>query len=1846
MRRIASFLFGVTALLAFVLSSSPEVRAAVPRDFAIDLKATVADSAPHITLSWTQRVQSNITAQKIHRRLKGEATWVKQADLTTTQTSYVDSTALPNVEYEYWMERNLTGLTPNVAMGYLCAGVKVPEVHTRGKLLLVIDDTMVTPLAPEIAQLKLDLAADGWTVVPITAPRSGTAISTKALIVAAYNADPVNVKAVYLLGHVPVPYSGNQAPDGHSPDHVGAWPADGYYGDMDGTWTDTSVNNTGASRNQNDNIPGDGKFDQISLPGLVELQVGRVDLHTLNRSPATAFPEVTKLRRYLRRAHEYRHKLGAYAAIPRRTLIRDGFGHAFTSEPFAVTAWMGAFACVGQTPEAPIDEAPSGQWFFPAYAGGKDYLWGHGCGGGSHESAGSLGVSMEFGRKTSRVVFTSVFGSYHGDWDADNNLMRSVIGGNPSGDSLGLTCFWAGRPNWFPHHPGMGETMGYMTRASMNGGITGGGSYVPGGSSYRGVHIGLMGDPALRMHAVEPPRGLTATSANGEVALSWTASTEVALQGYHVYRADTPDGVFVRLTANATSATSYTDMTVNPGNTYTYLVRTLKLEAVPGGSYYNLSVGSPVTVTASSGGSAAPRNPSELTVATPASATSVALNWKDNATDETGYRVERKAGAAGAWSTVATLAANTTGHVDIGPLTQGNAYFYRVFATGGSGDSVASNEASCDAIAGFFEISTTKTIVNKNAGTATVTVNRFGGAVGAVAVNFATANSSALAGTHYTTTNGTLNWTDGDTAPKTISVPVTNTASPQLPRQFKVNLSAATNGAAIAQWSSIAVLIEDPTATLDPAWTSAMIGTVTDSAAAVSAEGAIGDSIMGGAGLTSGATSEAGRFIYRSRTGDGIITMQVPNPNPAQGTARFAVMVRASTATNAAVAASVGASAAANHGTKLATRSALGGSISVLPSTDNNLDLPQWLRLTRAGSTFTAESSADGTTWTNLGSSTLSSMPATALWGIFHYAGDWASSSTFLGDYQLATYQNVSLNDLPVPSVPAGFAFGSVTNTTVPLTWTATPYAAGYRIERRGDDGSTDLVADLTSGSAVSFNDTSIRADTGYEYRIMAYNSMGESAWSSPIVTLTPAADEVYVVTTDDPGGADATIRYDAAAANFGATNSLPITDTAIADGAPDPLTKAWLRFHLGSIPTIKSARLKLAYVGGENLEEAFLVNYYWMTARLLAETSDVWDEAAVTWNDAPQNLTTGSGVTGSSQQVASYFHFDSSSLPAVGSVVSINLTTAPLNNNRGANNLLTFALLASASQSGAMIWASREHETLPPPTLEITSASSKPKRPGFLTLVPGTGSSIVISWMDFTPDETGFEVERRAANGDWVLLTTTAPDATSFTDNGALPGVYYDYRVRALTPAGPSSWSSAPAISRTGAASITGAISSSDSIAFTRADAPPQKAFVPTGFEYYTPASNFVTSQTLSTSALRNNFNGWLGMKFTTGPSPMTVREVARWVLSGNTGTHTVKIVDAVTSLDVPGASAVVNTSGLPVGFSYAPLAQPVTLQANRSYYLVSQEVSGGDQWYEGNNTLVYATTVASVDQSVYSSNGTTYTLSFSANNSYIPVSFRYSGAGAPLVTGHSLTSLRNDLSGWFGMEFTTGNTILSLSKLGRWVAPGNSGVHALRLIEASTGNVLASTSVDTAGAPAGQFLYGNLASLVTLAANTSYYLLSEETAGGDEWYDIRQPNAGTVNGYHQWLLGRGLPMDGSGEGSATADLAGDGLSNLMKYALGLEPDTLGHQGRLAFGEVTIEGSRYLTVSYTRPDPAPAGITYTVEGGSDLSTWSDAGIVLHGDVLNGNLRTLTYRDTTAIGATAKRFLRLRVSQP
>ena len=93
-------------------------------------------------------------------------------------------------------------------------------------------------------------------------------------------------------------------------------------------------------------------------------------------------------------------------------------------------------------------------------------------------------------------------------------------------------------------------------------------------------------------------------------------------------------------------------------------------------------------------------------------------------------------------------------------------------------------------------------------------------------------------------------------------------------------------------------------------------------------------------------------------------------------------------------------------------------------------------------------------------------------------------------------------------------------------------------------------------------------------------------------------------------------------------------------------------------------------------------------------------------------------------------------------------------------------------------------------------------------------------------------------------------------------------------------------------------------------------------------------------------------------GANPLAVSALGRIVAPGNSHTHTVKIVDGATGIDVPGGSALVVTAGGVTGsFAYANLANPITLNAGSSYYVLSQENSGLDAWYDYNSTTIQTT-------------------------------------------------------------------------------------------------------------------------------------------------------------------------------------------------------------------------------------------------------------------------------------------------
>jgi len=565
----------------FIFSQTP----ALSKDYAVLLQASVNETAPSITITWD--TNSSCLNYRIYRKSLNTIVWGNPlATLPNTAKQYVDNNIVAGNGYEYYVERTFMGYT---AEGYIYAGIKLAEVTYRRRMLLLVDSNYVNPLADQISQLQTDLVTDGWLVTRMNISRSASVKSVKNIILSEYGSDTA-LTAIYLLGRIPVPYSGSfyagtnnvPNPDDH-PNHGGAWPADIYYGVMDEfMWTDVTCNNDSMADPRNDNVPGDGKYDQCYIwPNKANLQVGRVDLTNM---PDFAMSDTLLVQQYLNKAHKF--KTGQIPVI-RRGLIDDQFGtYGGTDDAFAASGWRNFSTMFG-------DSIYQNDYFTALKQG--NYLFSYGCGPGDYTGAGGIGTTPNFNSDSINTVFTMLFGSYFGDWDNENNFLRAPLCSGPSA----LADVWSGRPDWYFHHMVLGKNIGYSAQLTMNNlgdssiyGFSGTAddAYVSDyGPDF--VHIALMGDPSLRLHPMKPISNLSARSSSDSlsVSLKWDSSAD-ALNGSVVLRASSMSGVFQEIAKLARDTISYKDLAPLHGMNY-YMVRAMKLEQTPSGSYYNLALG-------------------------------------------------------------------------------------------------------------------------------------------------------------------------------------------------------------------------------------------------------------------------------------------------------------------------------------------------------------------------------------------------------------------------------------------------------------------------------------------------------------------------------------------------------------------------------------------------------------------------------------------------------------------------------------------------------------------------------------------------------------------------------------------------------------------------------------------------------------------------------------------------------------------------------------------------------------------------------------------------------------------------------------------------------------------------------------------------------------------------------------------------------------------------------------------------------------------------------------------------------------------------------------------------------
>ena len=151
-----------------------------------------------------------------------------------------------------------------------------------------------------------------------------------------------------------------------------------------------------------------------------------------------------------------------------------------------------------------------------------------------------------------------------------------------------------------------------------------------------------------------------------------------------------------------------------------------------------------------------------------------------------------------------------------------------------------------------------------------------------------------------------------------------------------------------------------------------------------------------GAGADIYNNSDAFQFAYTQLSGDGTIIARVASLTNTDANSKAGIMIRDTLAANAKEASVV---VTPSNGIKFLRRTSTGGSTS--STTVSSLKAPMWLKLVRSGSTFTSYYSTNGTSWTLIGSQTIS-MGTTVYIGLAVTAHKTTALAT-------GTFDNVSI---------------------------------------------------------------------------------------------------------------------------------------------------------------------------------------------------------------------------------------------------------------------------------------------------------------------------------------------------------------------------------------------------------------------------------------------------------------------------------------------------------------------------------------------------------------------------------------------------------------------------------------------------------------------------------------------------------------------------------------------------------------------------------------------------------------------------------------------------------------------
>jgi len=822
------------------------------------------------------------------------------------------------------------------------------------------------------------------------------------------------------------------------------------------------------------------------------------------------------------------------------------------------------------------------------------------------------------------------------------------------------------------------------------------------------------------------PNNLTAAAVSQtQINLTWNdnAGNE---NGFAVER-KIAGGSFQQISTVGVNVKNYSDPGLAPGTEYFYRVSAYNAD---GFSNYANEAGS-VTLPAP------PVAASNLTAA-PVSNIKISLAWNDNSNSESGFKIERKTGAAGTYTQTATVNANVQSFVD-SSLVQITTYFYRIRAFNAGGHSSYSTEASATTFPDppAMPGNLTATTISKNQ------------------INLAWVDNSA-AENGFRIERKTLGGTYS--AIVTVAANVKNYSDLSLAQetQYFYRVCAFNTGG----HSTFSNETNGTTLPNPPAKPGGLTATA---ASNVKINLAWKDS----------SNNETGFKIERKKTATGTYAQIATVGANVKTFADSALL--ANTVYFYRVRA-FNAGGHSNYCTETSTKTlpnppAAPSSLTVTSVSISQISLT-WTDNSTNESGFRIERKIGAT-----GIYTV--IAATNANAISYLDGDLSTASPYFYRVRAfnaggnSNYSN-EVKAVTLPRGPGGLTAATVSNTKLSLAWTdSSDNETGFKIERKISGGLYAEIASTTANVKMFTDSLGLSANTTYFYRVRAINTGGFSNYSN----------EANAKTLPNPPAAPDSLQ---ATAMSHTRIDLAWADRSLNESGFKVERKIGAAGLYVQIATV-AANVKTFSDGGL----AVNTNYFYRVRAFNAGGHSGYSNEAstVTLPIVPGSLR---GEPLTNHKIALVWTDSSSNESGFklerktngGAYVEIAQIGANVNAHADSNlaaNTEYFYRLRAFNAGGHSAYSNEAN---------ITTLPNPPAAPGGLASTTISNRQINLAWLDSSDNEIGFAIERKITDGIFEQVGTVAANVTTYADTTLVEKTQYFYRLFAFNTGGNSDYS------------------------------------------------------------------------------------------------------------------------------------------------------------------------------------------------------------------------------------------------------------------------------------------------------------------------------------------------------------------------------------------------------------------------------------------------------------------------